>query len=128
AVAPNAAAPLFLADRLSLADLPSERLPLGTFATDEPHFRVPRERLLDVFVSEYTPEVAATLPTGYCDIVVLDIYDRQPGQMLQERRLSVTAERRLLGRLPDGRAILQRTGATANDFALFPHFSTGFIP
>jgi hypothetical protein len=84
--------------------------------------------LLDVFVSEYTPEVAATLPTDYCDIVVLDIYDRQAGQMLQERRLSVTAERRLLGRLPDGRAILLRTGATVNDFELRPRFSPGFIP
>jgi len=128
AVAPNTASPLFLADRLALADLPSERIPLGTLATDEPHFRVPAERLLDVFVSEYTPEVAATLPTDYCDIVVLDIYDRQAGQMLQERRLSVTAERRLLGRLPDGRAILLRTGATVNDFELRPRFSPGFIP
>jgi hypothetical protein len=102
----------YVADAVDLAALPTTPLPpQGTMAP-----RIPRAKILDVFVTTQTPAAEANQPP-LCPQLINPTFDRQPGHFFEEGTVN-TVIRRVFASLPDGRVILLRTKATANDFAV----------
>ena len=113
----------YVADTVDLSSLPMARLP----NTVELSLRVPRAKILDVFASAYTPATEANIGLPLCPQWVNPVFDRQPGGFLEEIIVN-TVVRRVFTTLTDGRVILLRTRATANDFFLSPTATPGVVP
>ena len=77
------------------------------------YYRMPGDRLLDVAAVGVDPSIQLTYP--HCPEFVHPSFDQEEGLYLKDNDTRAT-HRRLLGRLSDGRAILQRSRATARDF------------
>jgi hypothetical protein len=79
--------------------------------------RIPRASILDVFMSVYVPAVIAAVGLPLCPQLLSPVFDRQPASLLDAQSPNPgTIVRKVFTTLPDGRVILLRTRATANDF------------
>lgn len=109
---------LVVADRLDVATLATARSP-----SDHPLVRVPAASLLDV-VTLYQDVLNRYPACG--ESSVHPRFDRQDAKLLTTYDTR-SAQRRVIGSLPDGRRILLRTGTSARDLeAATP--TPGFIP
>ena len=77
------------------------------------YYRMPADRILDVAAVGVDP--AIQLPYPHCPEFVHPSFDQEEGLFLKDNDMRAT-HRRLLGRVSDGRAILQRSRATVRDF------------
>jgi len=114
----------FVADSLNPASLPTARLPY----VPELVPRVPRAKILDVFTSFLGPDWEIQAPLPACPRLVSSVFDQQAGSLLGFPRTDTTIIRKAIGQLPDGRWLLQRTKATAVDFALRKRGDAGQVP
>jgi hypothetical protein len=112
----------YIADTVDLSSLPTARLP----AHVELSLRIPRAKVLEVFASALTPSLEAN-QQPMCPQWIDPVFDRQPGGFLGELTTN-TVVRRVFTTLPDGRVVLLRTKATANDFVLAPRATPGVVP
>jgi hypothetical protein len=113
----------YIADTVDLSSVPTARLP----NTAELSLRIPRAKVLDVFASALTPAQEANQGLPLCPQWINPVFDRQPGGFLEEIIVN-TVVRRVFTALPDGRVVLLRTKATANDFVVAPRATPGVVP
>ena len=125
---PNAGygAVLVLAEPLDVSSLSVDYVP--GFLSPEIH-RIPAEKLLDVLSARLTPEaMAGTSLPPYCAQHVHANFDRQRAQLHELEGVIYTVQRRVLGVLPDGRVILQRTKTSSRDFHARTPATPGKVP
>jgi hypothetical protein len=113
----------YVADTVDLASLPTAQMPTYTVLSR----RIPRAKVLDVFVSTYVPDREASVGAPLCNKLISSVFDRQPAALLDSRTL-LSVARRVFASLPDGRLILLRTKATANDFTTSLAPTPGSVP
>ena len=107
--------PVFVAESLTVSALPVDNLPI----TPPEWWRIPREKILDVFSSGEVPELEAIAEANgfpLCPEMVHANFDRQFANLLDNRDPRRSVRRRVFGTLPSGRTILIRTRSTRNDF------------
>ena len=104
---------VILADQLDVDSLLRGNLPMNT----REHWRIPREKILDVLTASPTPavEAAQTFLFPLCDKHVNENFDRQRAALVDHAALNSIA-RRVFTTLPDGRKILLRTKTSSRDF------------
>jgi hypothetical protein len=101
----------YIAASVDLATVPTAVLPGRT----TPHWRIPRDAVLDVIASSNTPANEANQSLPVCPQLISPVFDRQHGMLFGDRTPH-TIERPIFITLPDGRPALRRTKTTANDF------------
>lgn len=111
----------FIADNVDLESLPTARLPLR----DPDYRRFPAAAILDL-VSVYKDAAKMDWNRRVCDHLVSLVFDRQAASIF-DGLAGNSIHRRVLGATPNGRAILQRTKASAVDLARGPR-SPGRVP
>ncbi|UCC71253.1 MAG: DUF4876 domain-containing protein [Gemmatimonadota bacterium] len=125
---PNAGigAVLVLAEPLDVSSLAVDYIP---GFSDPIRHRIPAEKVLDVLSAALTPEaMAGTSLPPYCAQHVHRNFDRQRAQVHELTGAIYTVQRRVLGRLPGGRVILQRTKTSSRDFHARATATPGNIP
>jgi len=114
----------YIAEGSDLALLPATDLPPNA----QPAWRIPRSTVLDVLASSYAPQLEAYYSdVPLCRPWINPVFDRQPGGFLESLTTN-SARRRVFMRLPNGRVILLRTKATANDFEIVGAATPGVVP
>lgn len=113
-----------VANPVDVATLPQDNLPVLV----PRHWRVPRDKILDVLTVGPTPEQEASFDfSPPCPRYINDVFDHQRALLVDETALD-GIQRRLLAVLPDGRRLLQRTRTSSQDFfASFPP-TPGSVP
>jgi hypothetical protein len=115
-----------LAEPVDVGSLPQENIPL---LLSPEHWRIPREKILDVLTASPTPaqEANMTFLPPQCPRYIHENYDRQRAAVLDHGRLD-GVQRRVFATLPDGRKILLRTKTSSRDFVARYPATPGFIP
>jgi hypothetical protein len=113
-----------LADSMDVSTLPEDDVPVFT----EPrHVRIPREKILDVFMTTPTPAVESAYTYPLCPQGTNLYFEGQPAN-LRDLESPNTYRRRLLVVLASGRAVLMRTKTSANDFEGVVPATPGQVP
>ena len=117
---------IVLAEPIEVSLLPVDYVP--GFERPVIH-RIPGEKVLDVLSTTLTPEAkAGTSLPPYCAQHVHTNFDRQRAPLHDHYYVIHTVHRRVLGTLPDGRVILQRTKTSSRDFYSHRQATPGTIP
>jgi len=115
-----------VADPVDVGSLPQENLP-GVASPE--HWRIPRDKVLDVLSAAPTPaqEANMTFLDPQCPRYTHENFDRQRAAVVDHSKLD-GIQRRVFTTLPDGRKILLRTKTSARDFVARYPATPGLIP
>lgn len=113
----------FVADSLTVESLPQDNLPLR----NPEYRRIPAEKILDVFTSDYSPEGRGSTTPPACPQMVHENFDRQFAALLEFYTLRAGVRELLAGFAAD-LGILRRTKTSAIDFRARNGANPGSVP
>ncbi len=92
----------------------------GVPFTPQLHWGIPRDEIIDVFSTDYSPDYKAYLASTtfrytLCQPFLPSVFERSPAEVFDDTFRPGAVRRRSIGRTSDGREILMRTHTSARD-------------